>query len=795
MDYSMPNQRASASVKRTKDWYIPMTEYVIKLATASSDKRHTKKCLNAANCLIDADDYKYVLKTYMSAEEQTELERDLDISKIGTLRNVDILTPIKDKYMGEFINSFHNYMVYSFDPEIIIKRNDRLGKLVTKKMFDKLQQLLSSSDGQSDIDIAGFIKTELENWSDETVDREQKCLELLNSEIEARRKYVDAYFYWWACEEVYTYRRLSGSNVDFEVVNPLEYYRVNSGQYFAEDDDAGMRRYTMTIPQIIDHFYNNMEDGLSDEQVNLLRKLVTNSNSDGATYITNDIYTEFKHMFDKKLNFTGQLTFTTKNLATTIEHCVYKTEIKRGILKYIGSDAMEHEMDVDEDYELDTLHGDISIEWKYINQAWESWRFGSDSLRLYIPARPIDLQRELVSNISVCKLPYNGISYIHASSEKKPIAYRIKDNIALYTIYTLLEERWLNKFKSWLLLPESTLSDSVEMTTPERLQQADVDALFPFNDAYLKENPQALSAFKEIATTAVVEYVKILNQIKNEIKNSAWELANMNDARFGQTNPYKTKGGTEYDLNQAIKGTVWSLEMFNSFREKDYMANLDYSRAAWIDRDGGSYVDHNTGEIVTVNIAGEERLGTNIGIFIANSSKLNSQAEALKQIGFAASQNDAPDIAAEIVTNENIGKLKMLIKDATKAKQELSVRLQTAGKEIEKQIEETKLADNREQRVHDMEVVDKTLANNKEIAVFEAEVKFAIEEARLEVDTNGNGYIDSTEADNTLPGVTLAKERAVNALNEKKNNLALLKMGQANVAAKARANQSKNKSK
>lgn len=795
MNYSMPDQRASSAVKKTKDWYIPMTEYIINLATSSDSKEHTRKCLNAANCIIDKDDYKYVMKTYMSAEEQTDLERDLDISKIGTLRNVDILTPIKEKYMGEFINSFHNYMVYSHDPEILMKRNERLGKLVTEKMFDKLQQLLSSSDGQTDINVGDFIKKELDNWSNEIVDKEQKCLELLNSEIEARRKYVDAYFYWWACEEVYTYRRLSGTKVDFEVISPLEYYRIKNGQYFVEDDDAGMRRYTMTIPQIIDTFYNNMDDGLNDEQVALLRKLISSSNADGTSYITNDIYVEYKHLFDNKVNFTGQLTFAKKNLTVTIEHCVYKTDVCRGILKYTGPDGMIHEMDVDEDYELNTLYGDISIEWKYINQVWESWRFGSDSLRLYIPARPIDLQRELVSNVSVCKLPYDGISYIHVNSDKKPIAYRIKDNIALYTIYTLLEERWLNKFKSWLLLPESTLSDSTEMSTSERLQQADVDALFPFNDAYLKENPQALAAFKEIATTSVVEYVKVLNQIKNEIKNSAWELANMNDARFGQTNPYKTKGGTEYDLNQAVKGTVWSLEMFNSFRERDYMANLDYSRAAWIDRKGGSYVDHNTGEIVTVDIDGEERLGSNIGIFIANSSKLNMQAEALKQIGFSASQNDSPDIAAEIVTNENIGKLKKLISDATKAKQELSIRMQTAAKEVEKQIEEARLADNREQRVHDMEVVDKTLANAKDIAMFEAQVKFDIEEARLEVDTNGNGYIDSAEADNVNPGVTLAKERAVAVLNERKHNLALLKTGQANLQAKTRANQAKKSSK
>lgn len=782
----MPDPRASEAEKRTKEWYIPMADFVIDLAVSSSPKDLTRRCLNAANGILDKRDYAYVMKTYASGNEAVDMELALNSDKLGTLRDVDILTPIKEKYMGEFINSYHNYQVYSLDPKTIMKRNAMLGQKVTDMMFKKLQELLISQDGQSNINVKDFIEKELENWKNEMVVKEQNALELLNTTIEAKRKYTDAYFYWWACEEVYTYRRIIGNDVKFEIINPLEYYRVDSGNYFVEDDHYGLRRYTLTLQEIIDEFYNNMDDGLTEKQLALIKRMIAENNNGIAT-MTSAMFYENKEMFPDKFNFGETIKFTKKGLLTTVDHYVFKTEVKKGILKYMSTLGEISEMDVDASYKLDVEHGDISIEWKYIDQFWEGWRFGDRSFHIHIPPRPVELPRELISNSGVCKSPYNGISYIHKNSAKKPIPYRIKDNIALYKIYTLLEERWLNKFKSWLLTPESILSDSKDMQTEDRLQQADIDSIFPFNDAALASNPNAVNYFKEVATIAVVEYVKILNQIKESIKQSAWELANMNDARFGQSNQYKGKAVTEYDYNQAIKGTVWSLEMFNSFREKDYMANLDFSRAAWIDGKQGSYVDPNTKELVYADIDGEDHLGANVGIFIANSAELNSQAQALKELAFNASQNGDTGTAAEAITNKNIAKLKQIIIKANEATKEFQLKMATAKEEAMAKVKEMEVMAQREKFEHEQVMLDKEIAGRYEVAILQSETDIAINEARLEVDTNGNGYIDSIEADNNQKGVIEAKAKATEKLEERKRALETLKIGSANLKAQQMA--------
>ena len=37
----------------------------------------------------------------------------------GKIRDVDFITPIKEKYIGEFINTYNNYQVYNADIDVV----------------------------------------------------------------------------------------------------------------------------------------------------------------------------------------------------------------------------------------------------------------------------------------------------------------------------------------------------------------------------------------------------------------------------------------------------------------------------------------------------------------------------------------------------------------------------------------------------------------------------------------------------------------------------------------------------
>ena len=120
-------------------------------------------------------------------------------------------------------------------------------------------------------ELNDIIEEVLNDWIDDVTITTQKRLELINTIVEAKDKYQQCYFYWWACEEVYTYREVYKGDVYLQVISPLEYYRIESGQRYIEDDDAGVRVYRMTIPQIIDRF----RDELTDAEMNYLKDIYT----------------------------------------------------------------------------------------------------------------------------------------------------------------------------------------------------------------------------------------------------------------------------------------------------------------------------------------------------------------------------------------------------------------------------------------------------------------------------------------------------------------------------------------
>ena len=122
-NHELPDQRVSDKVKQQAKWYIQNADYWIRLALGQNDKTITQKFLDAANGLVDKSTYEYVLKNYV--------DKLGDSAKLyGEIRDVDFLTPIKERYMGEFINMFANYQVFNNDPSATLERNQYLAKKV-----------------------------------------------------------------------------------------------------------------------------------------------------------------------------------------------------------------------------------------------------------------------------------------------------------------------------------------------------------------------------------------------------------------------------------------------------------------------------------------------------------------------------------------------------------------------------------------------------------------------------------------------------------------------------------------
>lgn len=748
----MPNQRVSLKEKQSSTWTKKMADYVLQLAFSSNDKSQTKRFLEMANGVVDKEMYNYVLKTFNSKSEISS-KSDNNSTIIKDLREIDFLQPIKDKYLGEFINSYNNYQIYSDDPDALFIRNKEFGESVMSVLNQMLVNELNkkgvntNQESKETPDIEKMMSKFISDWDNKRIEEAQDRLNLLNEEIEAKLKFNQLYYYWWACEECYDYRYVHKNKVIYEVVSPLEYYRIDSGNTFVEDDEYGVRISLKSLYQILDLY----EDLLSKEDVTFLKQYcssdVTNETKIGllkSRLVANGMSNE---------DFVSYNQYSATNNAfknpelIPVAHYVAKTEVKVGYLVYVNESGELSEKLVSEDYEFSEKNGDISIKWDYIQQMYQGEIIGysndSNLEAIYTKFRPIDIQRESFSNVNSCKSPYNGISYIHKDSEKKPIPYRVNQHIALYRIYHYQIEKAIQKWKAIIAIPESLLSDSEEMKLEERLKYADLETLLIYNDADV--NPNLINGIKEVATSATFNFVSTLMSLLTHIKESAWEEANMTRTRMGNQAPYQGKGVTENQLEQVQISSSWSLDVFNYFRCRSYLANNDYSKIAWSDGKEGSYINESTNESVRVKVDPLNHISSNIGIHIGNSKLLNDKLYALKQYSFNLGQNGNSEIALESILNDNIKVLKQKVLEAIDSKRQYDAQIENlkniSAEKIAAMNKETEY--NKQQ--HEIEL--ENLKTEKEIttAYINQETQLLVWDMRLSKDVNGNGYIDDNE--------------------------------------------------
>jgi len=759
MNVVYPNQKVSSAHKMNdKIWARDMAEWVINLARQHNDKTVIKAYLSAANAEISQEKYKYLLAKYENDKDMKDI--------IAQIRDVDFITPIKEKFMGEFINSYHNYQAYVHDPEVIFRRNQELGEQVYALMMQEATNLLNAQgvdtgqQSKETPDPEKFIEDKLKEWRDTTAKESQHILDYIQDITDSKNKYIEAFYYLFATNQCFTYRRIKDDVIYKEVISPMEYYRIDSGNIFVEDDDFGMCYQKVSFSQIMDE----ARDILSKENLAYLETLIHTVRNGRTLDVTYELLKSRIWMLDEETNYQSdfRIQFADKHFLVDRYHCVFKTLVKQGILTYINELGETETMIVDETYKKDEDNGDVDLKWEYVNQVWEVWKYGNGAAAIYTKPQPIQVQRELLGNNSYCKLPYNGITWLNRHSKPNPIPYRLLDYLALYRIYTMQQERWVNKFKSWITFPESVLAETDEMTPDERFHQADIDGIFVFNDK-LNENPNAMSLIREVATSAVVNFIKILSELREQVKQEAMALASWTPSRDGDINPRQGKAVTEQSLAQSTNAAAWMYSVFNAMRERDYMADLDYSKFAWRDGKQGAYIDPVTNKLVEVNIDGATHTANSYGVMVRNSSKLQEQFQAMKDLAFAAAQGGEFGMAADAIVSDNLFETREIINKHIEATRAFQQQMQAAQDQAMLQAQQMKSEsdDRKNQAIIEAERV--RAAGNIRVAEISYERELDREAIRLQRDLNGNGFIDKEEA-----AIASGNEDALSLIEERK---------------------------
>ena len=737
--FRFPNQYVSKKEKEKKRWYIPAINYIIDRAEGSNNKTLTNQYIDEANGIINSDTINYVTKVYGTDKANSRFPKHI--------RDIGIINGIKERYIGEFIKQYNNYQVFVQDSDAVFQRNKELYKAVSTKLMAKFEELLQGKEEDlKEFDVEAFADNFIEEWADERAIRGQERLNLIQAVTDGVVKYIEAFFYWFATEEVYTYRDVNNEDLVKEIVPPWEYYRVDSGNLFVEDDDMGMRKFTMSINQIKSKF----KDDLTKADFDYLEELMVSS--DNATIdnrLGTLIYNRFlEHAsgFDGVLDNVNVNTLL-KNFDKTdysgkvfVYHTVWKTQTKVYNLKYRDlATNEEDEMLVPADYKFNPLAGDIEMKEDWINETYEGYRLGGITDGIYIKARPVKVQRQEINDTNKCKLPYNGLSYLLPGNLKNPIPHRLIEYELLLKLYHYQREKAIAKFKAFNLVPESILLDSKNMKLEERIAYGMVDDILPYNDYDI--DPQVLNGIKNLYNQGAERYIQILNEVIRSVKEEAMEQANMNDQRMGDINQRAGKATTEYAITKATTGSILMFEMFNKFRERDHMADLDWSKAAWINGKRGSYIDPETKQTVYVDIDGVSELGTNLAVFIKNSVVEEEKLSQLRDLAFAASQNGDLSAAAEAIDADNASTVKKIIREAEKERRAFEERQLKTKEAIEKEITKRDISieqvkgdiEHRLQEYKDLQENKRTYADLS-VKLEEIEKKYATSENQQVID-------------------------------------------------------------
>lgn len=695
--FYVPEEKVSLKKKLKEDWYIPAVNFYIDFAISNNDKSNLKAYHKLMLGEINLKDkrYKYILNPLNFDDSDKK-------NYPGNLQNYDIISPIVMRYLGEYIKMPKNFVVTCINNDIETVRKEQenyeIEKLIVEAFKTELKKQGLPVEADENFNIEEKYKDFSENWDDNRSIEGQKILDYIRFRTDSDYIYTKCYYDWLVYGEFYTYRDVYRDTIIKEHVNVFEAYPISSSRDFVEDEDGFVRKVYMSIHKIIDRFRSDITSKELDYLLSLRDKSI---NSNGA--ITTD-YTLFKNSvsdyywdFVKDDVANGEFKLS-DDYSLPVYHVMFKTLKPIKILTYLNGLGEEIQTEVNEDYKLNEEAGDIKLETEWINTIMECWRIGDYPYCIYIKPREVLVQRQEVNNSSACKLLYGGKKRLFPFMPNHSIVKTLEPYQILYNIIHLQRERAIAKNQGRIMIiPKGIISDDDEISQIEAIYFMQADGKL-YVDESADNFALAVQALKQVDMSDA-GYINDLTNILISIKEEAWESVAMNRQRFGQSYASDGKFTTEQAIIRASVGTVPITEIFNKAIEKDYEADLDTAKYAWVEVDGvkqlGSYIN-SEGNRAILSIVPKDFINSDLAVYVKNSAVEQEKIDEFRRLAFSAAQNGELEMAVEALDSADIGKLKNIIRRYNNAKRKAeSKRLQSEQqiKQQEVQLELQKLHD------------------------------------------------------------------------------------------------------
>lgn len=658
-EYDFPRQRVSNAEKNKPEWYAGCCDWIIAQGQNIRNSSDLEKKYRVLKGDIPSEFYKKILNPYNATNEKyTRFP--------ATMRNYDIMKGVIRRYVSEYIKNPHDFIVGANNPEVILARNSKLRQelafIVQEQIAAKIQESYANwvnqgndpqqFNPQEQFNIEEFIADFNEKYIDDISAQGQEILNVIRDITEDKLIYSRAYFEWVTFGECYTYTDVIGEKIIKRVVSLRDAFPVPNDNMFAEDYDMFAERRKLTYQQIIDEF----DEYLTDVDRKFLEDYYALNGHpttplDFATYerfypdICSRFNKEDRAFFSKEPSMIRDLN---SNLYD-VWHVVWRGEIRRCIVTYQNQAGFISTRMEEDDYELNFDIGDISMEYIYVPQVYESTRIGCRQYAIYpYKARAIAYNRN-------GKLPYNGMNELFPGFGKFSILDIVTPFQVFYNIVAYHREMVLAKNKLNVLMIAKSLLGKVPEDT---IYKMIADGVLYIDDS---EDQGMLRAQQvRFLQNNIGDYLTQLTNLLADIENTAKMQVDMTPQRYGDIANSAGKGTTQEAIVRGSMGSVIIEYMMDLMRERDYARDMDYSKFAWIDGLDTSYRDdENNLKYVSVDI--DKHIYADYVIKAKNSIKEQEKLDQLKQFAFSAAQNGDLAAAVAAIQGDNVAAIVKLI--------------------------------------------------------------------------------------------------------------------------------------
>ena len=759
-EYDFPRQRVSNAEKNKPEWYAGCCDWIIAQGQNIRNSSDLEKKYRVLKGDIPSEFYKKILNPYNATNEKyTRFP--------ATMRNYDIMKGVIRRYVSEYIKNPHDFIVGANNPEVILARNSKLRQelafIVQEQIAAKIQESYANwvnqgndpqqFNPQEQFNIEEFIADFNEKYIDDISAQGQEILNVIRDITEDKLIYSRAYFEWVTFGECYTYTDVIGEKIIKRVVSLRDAFPVPNDNMFAEDYDMFAERRKLTYQQIIDEF----DEYLTDVDRKFLEDYYALNGHpttplDFATYerfypdICSRFNKEDRAFFSKEPSMIRDLN---SNLYD-VWHVVWRGEIRRCIVTYQNQAGFISTRMEEDDYELNFDIGDISMEYIYVPQVYESTRIGCRQYAIYpYKARAIAYNRN-------GKLPYNGMNELFPGFGKFSILDIVTPFQVFYNIVAYHREMVLAKNKLNVLMIAKSLLGRVPEDT---IYKMIADGVLYIDDS---EDQGMLRAQQvRFLQNNIGDYLTQLTNLLADIENTAKMQVDMTPQRYGDIANSAGKGTTQEAIVRGSMGSVIIEYMMDLMRERDYARDMDYSKFAWIDGLDTSYRDdENNLKYVSVDI--DKHIYADYVIKAKNSIKEQEKLDQLKQFAFSAAQNGDLAAAVAAIQGDNVAAIVKLINKFNDEKAAHENELKQLDQQLEQMKQEFEL-----QKIHMKGEED------RKTKLLEGEIDKQIELIRADANmVSYPGNVSDTEKQEGIDRL----EAQRNAIQQDKNSIERQKM-------------------